>query len=447
MPGTELAWRGAGRRRTPGGRGPVPGAPAVKRTAPPPRRDFLDDRTLFRERETDGYDDVGGASPHHSGDYQGYIRWDRNEGSWADLLNGNKEIAWENVRDAERLDRGRERGRDRESSIEILGLRISWDDDEDYPTSASSGIRFGHIQRLMVYGDDRAVLELKSGEEIELEGGSTDIGDELRELIVDDPDRGRVSLRWRDLDEVEFLPGPGAAIGEGDRRIHGTLTTRRGREFTGFIAWDVDEILGGDVLDGEERGRDHEIPFHRIAAIERAGPDASRVVLANGEELTLRGTNDVDDRNRGISVSDPALGQVTVDWDAFDAVRLHPAAPGTGGYGSFDGGHALWGTVETESGERLTGWIRWDNDEAWSWELLDGEEDDVEYDIEFGQIERIARRGSWGSEVVLRDGRTFELEGSNDVDDGNKGIYLTPDGGETVLVEWWDVREVTFEHP
>lgn len=378
--------------------------------------------------------------------YEGYIRWDRNEGSWADLLNGSKEIPWENVRDAERLDREWDR-RDGDRSIEILGLRISWDEEEDrYPASATSGIRFGHLSRILVRGDDRAVVELKSGEEVELRGGSTDLGDELRELVVDDPERGRVTLRWRDLDEVEFMAAPGSDPAPVDRRLHGTLTTRRGLEFTGFISWDVDEILGSDVLDGEEDGRDHEIPFRSIAAIERAGSSAARVVLANGEELTLRGTNDVDDDNRGISVSDPDLGQVTVDWDAFESVRFHPAPAGRGAYEDFDGGHALWGTVETEDGERIAGWIRWDNDEAWSWELLDGEQDEVDFDVELGRVERIARRGSWGSEVVLLDGRTFELEGSNDVDDGNKGIYVTPDGGETVLVAWRDFREVVFQH-
>jgi hypothetical protein len=209
----------------------------------------------------------------------------------------------------------------------------------------------------------------------------------------------------------------------------------------------VDEILGSDVLDGVEDGHDREIPFDRIAAIERAGSSAARVVLQDGEELTLRGTNDVDDDNRGIAVSDPELGQVTVGWDEFDGLRFFPAPSGAGGYDDFDGGYGLWGTVETEDGERLTGWIRWDNDEAWSWELLDGEQADVDFDVEFGRIDRIARRGSWGCEVVLRDGRTFELEGSNDVDDRNKGIYLTPEDGDTMLVEWMDVREVTFSHP
>lgn len=378
--------------------------------------------------------------------YEGFLRWDRNEGSWADILNGSKEISWDALRDAERLDPRWERER-RDRSIRILGLRISWDDDGDeYPSSASSGIRFGHLRSLAVMGNGRALLTLKSGEELELEGGSTDLGSGFRGLVVEDAERGTVELRWRDLDVVEFLPAPDGAVSL-ERLLHGTLRTRDGSSFTGYVAWDVDEILGSDILDGEERGRDRKIPFDRIAAIERSGSSGARVVLVGGEEVVLRGSNDVDDDNRGISVSDPALGQVTVSWDAFEEVVFHEPAGGPVDYRSFDGGHPLYGTVETEDGERFRGFLRWDNDEAWSWEILDGRAGDVDLDVEFGQLQRVERLGGWGARVTLLDGRSFEMEGSNDVDDGNKGIYVTLDDGETVLVRWEDFREAAFARP
>ena len=101
--------------------------------------------------------------------------------------------------------------------------------------------------------------------------------------------------------------------------------------------------------------------------------------------------------------------------------------------------------VEDEGGERLEGYIRWDNDEAWSWEILDGRAGEVQLDVEFGQISRIRRLRSGGAEVTLLDGRTFDMDGSNDVDDGNKGIFVTLGDGETVLVRWSDLREVTFQ--
>jgi len=378
--------------------------------------------------------------------HEGFLRWDKNEGRWADILNGSKELPWQNARDAERLDDRRDR--ERERTVEVLGLRISWEEGgEDYPSSATAGIRFGHVRSLAVMDDDRALLTLKSGEELELRGGSTDVGGGFRGLVVDDPQRGEVELRWRDVDVVEFMAAPADVGQPADGTLHGTLRTRDGQEFTGYVAWDVDEILASDVLDGEERGRDREIPFGRIAAIERASSSGARVLLRDGEEMLLSGSNDVDDGNRGIAVSDPGLGQVTVAWEDFEEVVFHEPEGGTAGYDAFDGGYSLYGRVETEDGERLEGYLRWDNDEAWSWEILDGRVGDVDLDVELGLVASIRRLTGWGAEVTLLDGRTFEMDGSNDVDRGNKGIFVTFDDGETALVRWEDLREVTFWRP
>jgi hypothetical protein len=379
--------------------------------------------------------------------YEGYIRWDRNEGSWVDLLNGSKEMSG----DAESLWKelaGREDPR-RDRSVEFLGIRISWDD-RSFPGSADSGIRFGHISRLVVLDDDAVELELKSGEWIKLEGGSTDLGDEIRELLVDDPNQGLIELRWRDLDEIRFGSAPNNQSPSEGTRLYGTVEDIYGDRYTGYVSWDLDEILTEDILDGEEDGRDREIPFGRISAIEK-DLGRSRVTLTNGEEMTLSGSNDVDDGHRGVQISDPGLGMVEVEWDEFESVRFHAPDVHTG-YDAFDGGHRLKGTVVTRDGEELTGWIRWDADEEFSWEILNGEDRDVVFDVEFGNIRLIERGSSQSALVTLLDGRILELEGSNDVSDDNKGIFVQVDDSSQardegwVLIDWHDFREVRFEH-
>ena len=172
-------------------------------------------------------------------------------------------------------------------------------------------------------------------------------------------------------------------------------------------------------------------PEDCIAAIERSGSSGARVILQNGEEVLLRNSNDVDSSNRGIAVSDLSLGQVQVRWGAFEEITFHAAPVAEGGYDAFDGGRPLFGTVETRDGEEFSGYIRWDNDEAYTWEILDGRDGDVDFDVEFGQVRSIRRAGSRGSEVRLLDGRTLQLEGSNDVDEDNKGIFVSLDDGET----------------
>ena len=46
-----------------------------------------------------------------------------------------------------------------------------------------------------------------------------------------------------------------------------------------------------------------------------------------------------------------------------------------------------------------------------------------------------------GSLVTLRDGRSFELSDTNDVDSGNRGIFIE-DGTGTYKVRWSDFREL-----
>ena len=332
----------------------------------------------------------------------GFIRWDRNEGSWADLLDAAK-----NSRRSTTL----------------------------------SAIRFGHVQTIDVLGRDAALFTLKSGDKIELGAHSTDLGSGLRALRVENPDGMTTELEWDDLERIEFTSPPADAEPE-NGRLYGTLRLSNGAEFTGHVTWDVDEIYSNDVLDGDE-GRDRQkIPFGAIASIARNGSGSARVSLHNGDEMILRGTNDVDHSNSGISVSDAALGQVLVEWSAFDEVRFH----GTDSevtYDDFDGGDRIRGVVVTEDGREASGEITWDNDESFTWEMLNGElTGDVELQIEFSRIARIDKSGR-GARVELLDGRVFELSGSNDVDDGNRGIVIDADG-ERVVVDWDDFVSLTL---
>lgn len=349
---------------------------------------------------------------------EGFLRWDQNEGSWADVLEASKVL---------------ERAR-----VGSDDLSFAF-----YPSvSTLAGIRFGHIQSIEVLDDDAAFLVLKSGEVVELVAYATDLGSNLRALVVEDAAGVESRFEWRELDIIEFMPAP-----EGQRpsggRLHGTLITRSALEFTGYLAWDVEEIYTTDLLDGEEDGRHRGVPFGSIVSIERYTSGDAYVRLDSGEEILLRDSQDVDDSNRGISVSDASMGQVLVGWDDFESVRFHPAeAPA--GYGQFDGGVPIHGTVVTTSGDDVTGDIRWDADEAYTWEMLNGEYGGIEFQIEFSRIASITRRSFDAVTVELKDGRTFDLSGTNDVSTGNKGVFITDVNGNERLVEWQDFDSVRF---
>ena len=186
---------------------------------------------------------------------------------------------------------------------------------------------------------------------------------------------------------------------------------------------------------------DHESPFGAIEVIGRESGSAAWVRLNSGQSLVLRGTNDVNSGNGGITVSDVGLGQVKVEWSQFDRVEFHQPATEPG-YGLFDGGPSLRGTVTTHSGETLSGEIAWDSDEAFGWEMLNGRANGVEYQVEFNNIARIVKSGG-GAIIELRDGRTFRLHDSNDVDSGNRGVLIRHGSGVSE-VEWRDFAELTL---
>jgi hypothetical protein len=325
--------------------------------------------------------------------FEGPIRWDKNEAFWDNILDGTK-----------KREGRHEEGRRREKRISIFGLDITWDEKGYESSQASSGIQFGYLKTLERRTRNRAKLELKNGESITFYGSSSDVGSGVREIIIDDPREGEVELDWDDLDMIKFGECDPDLITKPETRLYGEVETRRGDKYTGFVTWDVDELFYSDILDGEQKHRKRKIPFGKIKAIERRSSSSAWVYLRNGDKLKLSGTNDVNSGNRGIVVNDPEFGRVTIEWDDFDRLEL------------LDGG-----------------------------DLLDGEHRGVEIDVEFSQIAEIEKISSRSCRITTRNGNRFKLSGSNDVNDENKGIFVTTEDGDEVELDWYDFDKVVFK--
>jgi hypothetical protein len=380
--------------------------------------------------------------------FEGMIRWDKNEGSWVDILDGTRDRDDREDADRSRSSHSTRRtyGKSR-SSVKIFGITIDDESNNIYlsGSSAESGIRFGHLKSMEMIGDDRALLTLKNGKEVEFYNGSTDIGTSVREIVIEDINEGEIEFAWDDIELIEFsdanFPKP-SVFGD---RLYGTVSTRRGETYSGFICWDVDELFSDDVLDGDDQRRTRKIQFGKVAQVSRYSSSGAELVMKTGDTTVLRGTNDVDSDNRGIIVCDPAFGQVRINWDDFEKLDL-TTAPRTVKYADFDGGRRLHGTVYTETGEEYTGDICWDDDEEYTWELLNGNSRDLEFKIEFGLVKQVEKNSGRSSEVTLLDGRVLRLRDSNDVDADNKGIIITPSKGDEIIVDWEDFARVVFDN-
>jgi hypothetical protein len=365
--------------------------------------------------------------------YEGRLRWDDEEAAWGDLFHSAK-------RDNEWVDLAPRRERERRKTIRVFGVDVSVRSD-DWSHGRQFVIRFGDIESIEPRSGDRATVRLKSGTEVEVDGGSNDIG---AEIVVWDPSFGDTKLDWDRIDRIEFLPVPKGYRAD-DTRLHGTVRTREG-DFTGFVQWDQQECLGSDKLDGEDRDGDVSLRMGTLRAIERRSSSSSRVILRDGREMVLDGTNDVDDSNRGIYVEDPRFGRVLISWDVFERVDFTDAGSGPG-YDSFPPGQPLRGTVTDIDGRKLSGRIVYDLDESETTELLDGERRDIDYSIPFALVAAIEPRDADASRVTLRGGEQLVLEGTADVSEDNAGVLVFESGRERpTYVRWSDVERIDFDH-
>ena len=410
--------------------------------------------------------------------YEGFLHWPSRPygANWADIFETVKEIPDEHYRDW--LDATQD-GQPPARTIEFRGYRVSWEErHSDFAATTSTGIRFGQLAALVAHDDGQIEVIPRSGgrgaalTDVGPRSGTDPVGVQVTlspagmrassswearsawptmRLTVEDTDRGNVALRGRNVQRIEFGTAPTGAH-PASPRLYGTIEDRAGRSFTGFVSWQFSLFRPQGLNGYDSEDGDRHVSFEHIKTV-RKSRDGATVTLTSGEEVEVFESRVW--RRRRIRVSDPGLGRVELQWDAFRSLRLQET-PGGAGYDAFDGGRPLFGTVVTQQGEEIEGRIRWDADEEWTWELLSGSSDDVDFAIEFGNIQRIERGEVLGSLVTLLDGRTFELTGSNDVGWDNKGIFVFPadseeageaersGGREWRYVDWEDFREVRF---
>ena len=364
--------------------------------------------------------------------YEGVLRWNGDEEAfWGDLFNGSKE-------ERPYLDEipDRARRRDRRDGIRVLGIRIG-----SYASSGRSFVaRFGDIAKIETDRGD-AILTMKDGEEIEIDGsGTNDIGSRID---VWDNEVGQVKLDWDRIDVIEFMPTP-AGIKVPGTRLHGKVETEEG-VFEGFIQWDKEECLSIDELDGDSRDGGMSIEMGKIKSIERRSSRSSDVTLWNGRTFELRGSNDVNSENRGIYVEDPRYGRVLVEWDAFESVHFSEAGPSGPAYEDFQPGWPLRGTVTESGGKTHSGRIVYDIDEEYSWEMLNGDQRDLEFNIPFALVKSIKPRGSDSSRVTLKGDVEVVLDDVADVSDSNAGLLVIDADGDSEYIAWDDIERIDFD--
>ena len=259
--------------------------------------------------------------------------------------------------------------------------------------------------------------------------------------------------------------------------LHGTVRAKSGTAYRGLIRWGTQEFFWDDLFNADKRELPHleDAPpearrrgereltilervfrvvwdddehhvsrqlwlrFGDIAKIESAGRGRARVTMKNGTVYEAEGGgNDLSD---ALHVWDPTLGEIDVEWRSIESVEFSPSPAGVKPPGS-----RLSGKARTAAGE-FSGFIQWDAEECITIDKLDGDGPDGRLSIEMGKIRSLERASRRSTRVVLADGRSLELSGTNDVDSSIRGIYVEDPRYGRVEISWDAFERLDFDPP
>jgi len=378
-----------------------------------------------------------------SGDSRtGYLRWDREEATWDDLFHcGYRENPWTEFIDHSALKKEK---RDRYYESHGLIDRIAYalnEEDQPGPGWRMLLIRFGDIRNIEVRSGRDDFLITCDGSRHQIGGYANDSGSDL---WLYEKDQEPLEIEWNDLTSIEFSSAPDNHPPFA-QRLFGTVETTKG-SFTGPVMWDKSECLSIDTLDGENDDGDLAILMGDIHSIEKVDSRSVIIVENSGNSYDMRGSNDVNNDNRGIWILTEEMGWVDVPWKRFIKATFSQG-PGSGTARKDFGNHQpLKGKIQLKDGTTRVGRLVYDLDEGFAWDIFNGSLGQIDYDIPFALITTIEVLPESKCRVHLKSGKILELSGNQDTGEENGGVLIFPNGkNEAEFMPWRQIHAIDFQ--
>jgi hypothetical protein len=160
----------------------------------------------------------------------------------------------------------------------------------------------------------------------------------------------------------------------------------------------------------------------------------------------MDGTNDVNDGNRGIIVTNKDFVEIDIPWQEFKKVTFSDNLPGAlATYDQFSAQRELNGTLTTRGDKTLSGRIVFDLDEEFEYELLQGKQGKIEYVNAFRNVKKLQKQDHYSCLVELKSGKKFTLEDAQDVNEKNQGVLIFSGKSDPVYIQWDDIRIIEFK--
>ncbi|MBO6576791.1 MAG: hypothetical protein JJ896_14275 [Rhodothermales bacterium] len=362
--------------------------------------------------------------------YEGRLRFGGDEEAfWSEYFNGRRVAnPWREFVSDEAIEERR--------ALSVFGYELfDWTSEPDL--SRPFMVPFGDIARIQPSRTQIRVV-MKSGSVAVLDRfEADDLADGVR---VWDSKLGIVDIGEWDIELIEFLPTP--VLENLPHRMYGVVKAD-GQTFSGYVQWNREKGVSDDYLHGISDRGEVSLRFDRIESIARRG-DGGVVTTRDGRDLLMTEWREPSAGKRGIYVNDERFGRVLVSWEALEDVQFSMAGSGPA-FHEFAGGHELRGTVLTAAGNRITGRVVFDMDEAESTATLDAPIGGVDYTVPFSMIASLEVEVATVA-ATLASGEELRLEREGDLADYNLGVLVFVDGQvDAEYVPWKEVASLRFE--
>ncbi len=254
--------------------------------------------------------------------------------------------------------------------------------------------------------------------------------------------------------------------------IYGKVTTRTGAVYQGNLRWGGEEVFWTDefnaskldtkvfghminsdkdesisiwslssIWDDYRSNSVHEFScqFGNIRKLEYIDDRKVMLTLKNGHQIKVGGSG-YNDIRASVTILDAELGKIKISGSNVRSVEFMETPRKL----NVKFGDALYGTVHTYEGDSVQGFLQYDKDERLTTDFLDGDSGSETLKIPMGKITSIEPSRN-GSKVRLVSGRQLYLTGTNDVDDGNRGVVVTIEDLGRVWIPWSDISVINFE--
>lgn len=146
-------------------------------------------------------------------------------------------------------------------------------------------------------------------------------------VMINMPNIGSVTVPFPQFTELTIIPISELNLLKYDdfpapQPLQGEILTRTTGSVAGKLAYDLDENLNIELLDGKNNNITYRIPFKYISTIEPKNYKYTFITLKNGSQLSLGDAPDVNRENSGLLLSEKDKVPFYIPWNEVKKVIL-----------------------------------------------------------------------------------------------------------------------------